>query len=351
MHPFRNLLLIAVGRESAFEQAPTPKLWKKLFEMARQQALVGVLNDAVHRLPENQHPPSDILDEWDARTVKIGRVYHLHEEHVNALEELLTRLGLHGCILKGTGLAHLYPKPGRRMSGDIDLWIKGDRDAIIDAFENADYNVYEILYKECKVGVFLDTEVEVHFHPSKMYNPFLNARLQRFFKDNSPIRDDVPITYPGARFNAVFCMAHLFHHYLEGGIGLRQMMDYYYVLKELAPEDREPVMRMLTRLGMKRFTASVMTCVQFNFGLEDDYLLCPPDRKHGGKLVNDIIAMGNFGVLDRRNYTCDGETQWATFLRKNSRVFSNLRHYPREVIWSPFARVSQYVWRKFKGYL
>ena len=351
MHPFRNLLLIAVGRESAFEQDPTPKVWKKLFDMARQQALVGVLNDAVHRLPEKQLPPADILEEWDAQTAKIGRVYNLHEEHVRELEEILTRLDLHGCILKGTGLAHLYPNPERRMCGDIDLWIKGDRDAIIDAFENADYNVYEILYKECKVGVFLDTEVEVHFHPSKMYNPFLNARLQRFFEDNSPIRDDVPITYPGARFNAVFCMAHLFHHYLEGGIGLRQMMDYYYVLKELAPEDRRPVMKMLTKLGMKRFTASVMTCVQFNFGLENEYLLCPPDKKHGGKLVNDIIAMGNFGVLDRRNYTYDGESKWATFRRKNSRVFSNLRHYPREVIWSPFARVSQFVWRKFKGYL
>ena len=351
MHPFRNLLLIAVGREKAFEEDPTPKVWEKLFQMARQQALVGVLNEAVHRLPGKQLPPSDILEEWDAQTAKIGRVYHTHEDHVRELEELLTRLGLHGCILKGTGLAHLYPNPERRMCGDIDLWMKGDRDAIIEAFENADYNIYEIIYQECKAGVFLDTEVEVHFHPSKMYNPFSNARLQRFFEENSPIRDDVPITYPDARFNAVFCMAHMFRHYLEGGIGMRQMMDYYYVLKELAPEDRGPVMKTLTRLGMKRFTASVMTCIQFNFGLEDEYLLCPPDRKHGGKLVNDIIAMGNFGVLDRRNYTFDGETKWATFLRKNGRVFSNLRHYPREVIWSPFARVSQFVWRWFKGYL
>ena len=351
MHPFRNLLLIAVGRESAFEQDPTPKVWEKLFEMTRQQALVGVLNEAVHRLPEQQLPPKDILEEWDAQTAKIGRIFHTHEDHVRELGELLGRLGLHGCILKGTGLAHLYPKPERRMCEDIDLWIKGDRDSIIEAFENADYNVYDIIYQECKAGVFLDTEVELHFHPSKMYNPFLNARLQRFFEENSPIRDDVPITYPDAHFNAVFCMAHMFRHYLEGGIGMRQMMDYYYVLKELAPEDRGPVMKTLTRLGMKRFTASVMTCVKFNFGLEDEYLLCPPDKKHGGKLVNDIIAMGNFGVLDRRNYTYDGETKWATFLRKNGRVFSNLRHYPREVIWSPFARVSQFVWRWFKGYL
>lgn len=132
---------------------------------------------------------------------------------------------------------------------------------------------------------------------------------------------------------------------------MRQMLDYYYVLRTLDPADRVPVMTSLKRLGMKRFAASVMTCMQYNFGLEDEYLLCPPDKKYGGKLVNDIFNMGNFGVLDKRNYTYEGETKWATFLRKNRRVFSNLRYYPHEVIWSPFARISQYVWRQIMGYL
>ena len=351
MHPFKNLLLISVGRESAFEQDPTPKVWNRLYQMAHQQTMVGILNDAVHRIPEKQLPREELLREWDENTDKISRIYHTHEEHIQELETLLDRLGLHGCILKGTGLAHLYPNPERRMCGDIDIWIAGKRDIIIKAFQDADIPIYDIIYQECKAGIFLDTEVEIHFHPSKMYNPFCNARLQRYFERNSPIRDDVTITYPDAKFNAVFCMAHMFRHYLEGGIGMRQMMDYYYVLKNLAPEDKQPVMKTLKRLGMKRFTASVMTSMWFNFGLENEYLLCPIDIKHGKKLVNDIIAMGNFGVMDKRNYSSDGESKWARFMRKNRRVFSNLRYYPREVIWSPFARVSQFVWRRIKGYL
>ena len=351
MHPFRNLLLISVGRMSSFEKDPSPGDWQRLFNRGRQQSLVGVLNEAAHRVPENQVPGESLLQEWDERTAKIGRIYNVHEQHVAELEALLGRLGLHGCILKGTGLAHLYPHPERRMCGDIDLWVAGDRDAIIKTFEDAGIPIYGILYQECKAGIFLDTEVEIHFHPSKMYNPFSNARLQRFFERNTPIRNDVTITFPDAKFNAVFCMAHMFRHYLEGGIGMRQMMDYYYVLRALDPADREPVMKTLKRLGMKRFTASVMTCVQYNFGLEDEYLLCPPDKKHGGRLTNDAFNMGNFGVMDKRNFSYDGETPWAKFRRKNRRVFSNLRYYPREIIWSPFARISQFVWRKFKGYL
>lgn len=351
MHPFRNLLLISVGRESSFEKDPSPRDWERLYARAHQQAMVGFLNDAVHRIPEGQLPSGELLRVWDENTAKIARIYHMHENHVKELEEMLDRLGLHGCILKGTGLSHLYPNPERRMCGDIDIWISGKRDTIIEAFEKAGIHIYDIIYQECKAGIFLDTEVEIHFHPSKMYNPFCNARLQRFFKRNSPIRDDVTITYPGARFNAVFCMAHMYRHYLEGGIGMRQMVDYYYVLQALAPQDRKPVMRTLKRLGMKRFTASVMTSMWYNFGLEEEYLLCPVDIKRGKKLVNDIIDMGNFGVTDKRNYTYEGESKWARFMRKNRRVFSNIQYYPREVIWSPFARVSQYVWRKIKGYL
>ena len=351
MHPFRNLLLISLGRESCFEKDPTPQDWKYLYHLAHRQALVGPLNDAVHRLSAHQMPPEDILKDWDENTAKVARVYHTHEDHVVELETLLKRLGLHGCILKGTGLAHLYPNPERRMCGDIDIWIDGNRDAIIEAFKDADIPIYDIIYQECKAGIFLDTEVEIHFHPSKMYNPFTNARLQRYFEKNSPIRNDETITYPDAKFNAIFCMAHMYRHYLEGGIGMRQMMDYYYILKNLAPEDREPVMKTLKRLGMKRFTGSVMASMWYNFGLENKYLLCPPDKKHGKKLVNDSFAMGNFGVMDKRNRASKDESKWARFLRKNKRVFSNLRYYPREVIWSPFARVSQFVWRKLKGYL
>ena len=351
MHPFRNLLFISLGRRSSFEKTPTPEVWRHLYHLAHRQALLGPLNDGVHRLPADQMPPEEVLTDWDEKTAKIARIYQVHEEHIVELEALLNRLGLHGCILKGTGLSHLYPNPERRMCGDIDIWIEGKRDDIIKAFEDAEIPIYEVIYQECKAGIFLDTEVEIHFHPSKMYNPFTNARLQRFFEKNTPIRDDVTITYPDAKFNAVFCMAHMYRHYLEGGIGMRQMMDYYYILKNLEPADRTPVMKTLKSLGMERFTGCVMASMWYNFGLEDEYLLCPPDKKHGRKLVDDSFTMGNFGVMDVRNRARKGEKAWGRFCRKNRRVFSNLSYYPREVIWSPFSRVSQFVWRKIKGYL
>ena len=351
MHPFRKLLLISLGRIDSFEKVPTHRDWLMMFRMAKQQTLLGVLYDGIRRLPEEQRPQEGILNNWTELTGKIEEIHARHERHVRELADILKKLGLHGCLLKGTGLSHLYPVPDHRTCGDIDIWVRGTHDSILDAFDQAGYGIWNILYQECKVDVFEDTVVEVHFHPSKMYNPWHNARLQRWLEEHSPIRDDAALTEPDARFNAVFCMAHMFRHYLEGGLGLRQMMDYYYVLRVLDPADRQPVMDTLKRLGMGRFAAALMLSLQFNFGLEDGYLLCPPDRKLGRRLIEDAISMGNFGVLDTRNRAKKGEGPVGRFFRKNGRVFSNLRYYPGEVLWSPFARLSQFVWRLFKGYL
>ena len=351
MHPFRKLLLISLGRADSFEKTPSPGDWSLMFRMARQQTMLGVLYDAVIRLPDGQQPSADILGEWQSLTERISEIHVRHERQTRELEGLLDRLGLHGCILKGTGLARFYPVPEHRTCGDIDLWVRGTHDSILKAFAAADIATHDILYQECKADIFDDTVVEIHFHPTKMYNPWHNARLQRCLEACSPIRDDAALAWPDARFNAVFCMAHMFRHYLEGGLGMRQMMDYYFVLRKLDPEDRAPVMEDLRRLGMKRFAAAMMLSLQYNFGLEDEYLLCPPDREYGRRLVEDAIRLGNFGIRDARNAAKAGETRLGRFLRKNKRVFSNLRYYPGEVLWSPFARVSQFVWRLVKGYL
>ena len=318
--------------------------------MARQQALIGVMNAAVHRLPASQQPPEDIMVEWGMLSSKIRQLYERHEKRAVELEGVLARLGLHGCILKGTGLARLYPEPGRRQCGDIDVWVQGPRKAILEAFSREFY-VHDVLYQECKADIFDDTVVEVHFHPTKMYNPFCNARFQRWVDRHSPISDEATLTYPGTEFNAVFCMAHMYRHYLAGGLGLRQMMDYYYVLRELPAAKRGPVMQTLKRLGMGRFAAASMMAVQFNFGLEDEYLLCKPDDKRGRKLIMDMIQMGNFGMMDPRHRHAEEETRFARFIRRNHRSFSYLRLYPREILWVPLSRLGQFLWRLFRGYL
>ena len=81
---------------------------------------------------------------------------------------------------------------------------------------------------------------------------------------------------------------HIFHHVLHEGIGLRQLLDYYYILKA-CKGNKEEIMKILVSLGLDRFAAAVMYVEKVFFDLEDEYLLCSPNVSLGSFLLDEII--------------------------------------------------------------
>ena len=81
--------------------------------------------------------------------------------------------------------------------------------------------------------------VEVYFFPCSMNNPIYHARLQKWFRRNADLQCSnvvsLPdgagdIAIPTTAFNVVYQLTHLYHHFFDEGIGMRQIIDYYYVV-------------------------------------------------------------------------------------------------------------------------
>ena len=81
--------------------------------------------------------------------------------------------------------------------------------------------------------------VELHFFPCTMNNPIHNARLQKWFKRNADLQCSNVVTLPDGigeiaipttAFNVIYQLTHLYHHFFDEGIGMRQIIDYYYVV-------------------------------------------------------------------------------------------------------------------------
>ena len=81
--------------------------------------------------------------------------------------------------------------------------------------------------------------MELHFFPCSMNNPIYHARLQKWFKRNADLQCShivsLPdgtgdIAIPTTAFNVVYQLTHLYHHFFDEGIGMRQIIDYYYVV-------------------------------------------------------------------------------------------------------------------------
>ncbi|MGN0282193.1 MAG: nucleotidyltransferase family protein [Prevotella sp.] len=182
-------------------------------------------------------------------------------------------------------------------------------------------------------NMYDDTEVELHHRPTLMRNLFDDKRLQQWcdsFGADTLVMTDKGFAVPSLDFNRIFILTHIYRHFLFEGIGLRQLMDYYFVLRNvnlnLDGESYLNLNKLLRELRLMRFAAAVMWVLGHVFGLEREYMLCEPDEKEGRFILDEIMQTGNFGQGDRR-YKGYGKMH-----RMSRHGLHLLMHYPSEVI-------------------
>lgn len=357
---FFRLLRLATGAAAdGWDVELGEEDWKAVFEMSRKQAMIAVTLDGVERLPKDKRPPLGVLMPWIALVQQIEKTNRRLNQLAVKVCERFTAEGMGCVVLKGQGNATLYPRPLHRMSGDIDLWVEGSRAKVVSYVRRYCPDV-EVVYHHVDFPVLKDAEIELHFTPSWMNNWQTNRRLQKYFKENMPRqmlhRVELPegagtIPVPTPDMNRVYLLLHIYRHLFDEGVGLRQLLDYYYVL--VAPctdAEKAETVRMLGRLRMRRFASAVMYVLQEVFGLDDRHLLLPPSPVYGARLLDEIMLAGNFGHYDERILRRRNETSWHKFCRKVARNFTFLKDYPGEVLWSPLFKIWHYQWRLRHGY-
>lgn len=356
---FFELIQIAIGNKAEFKKAPTDKEWGELFDLACMQSLVSVALEGVNKLKTanpNLNIDINLLLEWIGIQQQTIAENKNQNQRTKELREIFKNAGFLSCVLKGQGTALYYEYPEYRQCGDIDIWVKGDRDNILNFARKNGYHIGHIDIKHSDIDFFEDVPVEVHFLPSWMYNPSTNKKLQKFFEVQSDKQfgnydADAGFTHTTVEFDLVFSIVHIYRHIFSEGIGLRQLMDYYYILKNSSYEERKEAFYFLDSLKMEKFCGGIMWILKEIFGIKEEYLLCACNRQHGEFLLSEIMTAGNFGQYDSRTTRIDADKRFARGFVQFKRNWRFVRYYPSEVLWSPFWKLWHWCWRKWKGYL
>ena len=328
-------------------------LWAEIFFMAQKQALTGVMMEALNRLPEEVNRPNE------EQRIKLMKVA-LKAEKINMAAdmeavrwtEFFGNRGYKSMLLKGQGLAMLYPNPRMRMPGDTDLWVMGDSGCIRKLCRD-ELGAREFTYHHIGVKGKNGMELEVHTTPSWMYSFPKNRRLQRLFGLWSGTGREIVLSgagrvcVPSDEMNRVFLLVHMYRHVFSEGIGLRQMADYAMLLKKGCTEEKKTVFgRQAKELNLYGFAGAVMYVMERVFGLDRNCLLTEPDSKKGEKLLDEVMAGGNFGKYDGKIDRTIKSDSAMSFLTRNARNFRLLKEYPEEVLWGPVFKVWHRGWRK-----
>lgn len=316
-----ELIQVAIGQRSCMLRALTMEEWKGLYGLLKKHALLGVGYVAIQKLPKEQWPPNAMIMQWVGVAQKIRLLnLELNEE----CRKVVTQLELDGIgavVIKGQSNLENYPEELReyRNPGDIDLWTKQTNDCgipmAVKQGESVEYEYYKgvrgiieyarlqrrvredksrfkPLYYHVEYHTDKGTEVEMHYRPSFLCSPIRNMRMQRWFKEQFDVclQNKCRLGFPvlTSSVNVVYQLVHLHRHVFEGGVGLRQLMDYYFALrvwhndvmecKDLQTQgmwseglgtpvmSKEEVMAVIRSFGMGKFAGAVMFVINEVFG-------------------------------------------------------------------------------------
>ena len=223
--------------------------WQELYSFASKQALLGLCFDGIERLGK-EYPEElrlnpigrELLMTWMGKAQQIRRQNMKVNAVASKLFSMLREDGMRCCVLKGQGNALMYPNPYSRTPGDIDVWLDASRERTMEyaqkKFELGD----DIRLQHLETS--LDgVPVELHFFPCSMNNPIYHARLQKWFRRNANLQCShivgLPdgtgdIAIPTTAFNVIYQLTHLYHHFFDEGIGMRQIIDYFLVVNDFS---------------------------------------------------------------------------------------------------------------------
>ena len=359
---FVLLMLRGMGVKTKDGQLPMPDIeseqeWELMLRIAKKQTVQGVVERGILIMPEGHQPPRKLLLKSYMTSEKIASLNRKVDATCVKVAAMMEEAGMHCCILKGQGIALTYPDPTARVPGDIDIWVMAPPKQVIAFARKAQPDAFacyhHVEYTKCD-----GTEVELHYRPAFLNNPIHNNRLQRWFLGEAAAQwehhVELPngagmVSVPTNAFNRIFLMVHIMNHVIHEGIGMRQMMDYYYLLRQgFTEEEQQHDVQLLKQFGLYDITAAVMFVLRQLFAMPKRLLLVPPDERRGIFLMNEILYGGNFGQFNPQKR--HARTSWSKNMLRLKRDWRLLTIFPSECLWEPLFRWWHFFWRLLHRY-
>ena len=353
---FFELIQVSIGNRKSLSVSPSDEEWHALFLMAQEQAVLGIAFHALEILsPKEQRPSIPLLYEWIAISESIRKRNLILNNHCEEIQQELCNKGVRSSILKGQGIAKYYDKElsALRQPGDLDVYVDCGRKKAIEIAKELQGEPVDWDYKHLQLRLWDDVEIEIHYRVEIIFDIIKNIRLQKWFKENEILMYEkhCDLITPCVQYNLFYIILHIYRHFLTEGVGLRQVMDYYFVLKvssETAKldkcfDDKREIQRVLHLFGINKFAEGVMWILGEVFAMNPNLMICKPSEKEGRFILQQIMNGGNFGHYDSRINHRGGSMSYMTNVIRHS--FHIISRYPLETIRKPIWMVWHKCWK------
>ncbi len=308
--------------------------WDEIFRMSGRQTVTGIVFDGICRLPEESQPSERQFAGWVVAVDMIETGNRRMNAALKELAALFAGNGLWPVLLKGQGIAALYPTPAHRECGDIDFYFSSHRplslpkrpssevtnDCPFDRLRDRAEEIIES--KGIKVSRMPDGSlsyswkgIEIEHHPSVV--DLNSPRLKNWVKtlDNDP--GFVPSSLagglwePSPELNALLLNTHILKHAIGKGIGLRQMCDLAMAYHRMSEEEKsaergERIFSLYRQAGILKWSRLLHSFLVGVIGLPEEELPYSERDVDYAPLMTVVEEGGNFGQYRSGGYEGSG---------------------------------------------
>lgn len=324
-------------KEEILDKDLSSETVKWLFSIAEQQAVSGLIIDAVIR-NNIKMPKKKILK-------AVGFLVQRKQESIAVnkgvadLHNLLSSSDIAYVVVKGQAVAVYYPEPLLRQSGDIDYYCSKEyfpksQEVISRAWKvNTETGKAE---KHCHF-VHDDILYEGHFQLLSLYDKKRRAYWQHLHDNDgggTAVIDGVEVKTLSPTLHTLYIFMHLYNHLMKLGVGLRQFCDLAVMLRYAKNQiDMEAFRTHLNTLGMEKAYRACGCILVDKLGLSEEelgYPLSDNDRSYGKKILDVVLYRGNMGNYEGGSMRLDGRWKW-----KMKNIGIKFSHFIKFVHLSP----------------
>lgn len=283
--------------------------WSGIYRMACEQTVAALLVDAIARLPHGMMPPLGVKMRFIADATMTERRNRAVGEDMKRVWRLLEDNGIKVAFFKGQIAAARYPHPEHRTPGDVDfiadcpagaemlMMAEGGKEGGVVP-KHAEIMMDDVLFESHRMAL------DMAFPPSMSY---FNRLIARMFAENRGSESVEGCALPclPPLLELCHCTAHINHHFLEVGIGLRQLADFALLLARkhdcVNPEELKIHLR---GIHMLRFFRALEALSVDYLGLPKEALVMPfsdSDRTNARLIMFSAVKGGNFGRYDGKD--------------------------------------------------
>lgn len=301
---FYELMQVGMGQLDCLSRGPSPEEWHELYELAQREAVAGICyRGAVSLFEYGLRAPQDLIIDWMSESEEIREHNELTMTRLTELQRRVADGGTRTSVLSGDGLFSYYGDElfYLRESSAIDVYCKN----VVSAASHRGGSDLDVnLMASVRVG----------------HGIWKNRRMEKWVQQNSDMlfcrRDG--LTIPAPTMHVVLYMAYLYNRLMGRNLCMRDLMDYYYILRaadggyEPFYEQGQTVGDVLRMLRLSRFASGVMWLLQEVFGLERRCMPVEPVEQEGRFLVDDVLL--DYRVLPHWSHLLAGYS-WSDLLK------------------------------------